>query len=199
MAAAETTAAGRAGSDPLKWYCVIFLVLVLLLTGLYFIRRGDRRALEQANAVAATWLKPAFDTRQDRPVDIPNLAFEVEQYAEAFEASGGESENVIKLEKMDALATAAGLTRTLNRNIPIEYNRSRGYQTIAEGFDYAPGATLENLVVLAFNVERQTRYRVMEMDWQLLSDKDGNTVAPFHKIGRSRIKVAMRSALRKQE
>jgi hypothetical protein len=196
--AAETTTA-RAGSDPLKWYCVIFLVLVLLLTVLWFVRRGDRRALEQANATAATWLKPAYDPQRDRPIDIPNLAFEVEQYAEAFEASGGQAESVIKLEKMDALATHAGLTRTGTHPQPIDQNRSRGYQTIAEGYDYQAGATLENLVVLAFNVERQTRYRVMEMEWQLLSEKDGNNVPPFHKIGRSRIKVAMRMALRKQD
>jgi hypothetical protein len=197
--ATEPNAPARAGTDPLKWYCIIFLVLVVLLTGLYFMRRSDRKALESANATADAWFKPSYDTRQDRPADIPNLAFEVEQYAEAFEASGGESENVIKLEKMDALATHAGLTRTGTHPAPIDQNRSRGYQTIAEGFDYQAGASLENLIVLAFNVERQTRYRVMEMDWALMSDRDGNNVPPFNKIGRSKIKVAMRMALRKAD
>lgn len=193
--AAEPADADRRGMDPLKVYCWIFLALVVALGVFYFLRRSERRALEAANKAADAWFTASYNNVADRPNDIPNLAFEVEQYAEAFEASGGEVDATISIAKMDALATQAGMRRSSSHPMNPDPN-SRGFQTIAEGYDYDP-STLENLVVLAFNIESTTRYRVLEMEWALLSEKDGNNQAPFHKIGRSSMKVAFRTALRR--
>jgi hypothetical protein len=196
MAATDAKTSSE-GTDPLKIYCWIFVVLVLVLAGLYLWRRSDRKAIDAANVTAQVWLKPNYNESEDRPNDIPDLAFEVEQYAEAFEIAGGEADARISLERMDQLATKAGMMRSGRRSQPVDANASRGYQTISEIYDYNP-STLENLVTLAYNVDN-TRYRVMEMEYKMLSEKEGNTTPPFHKIGRSTIKVAMRTAIRKGE
>jgi hypothetical protein len=192
----EPAEAGRPGMDPLKAYCWIFLALVVAL-GVYYIKtRNSRRAIQAANKTAEGWFTESTNTTYDRPNDIPSIAFEVERYADAFEASGGETENVISLAKMDALATQSRMRRSGNRSAPPEPN-SRGYQTITESYDYDPD-TLDHLIILAFNVESTTRYRVMEMDWALLPEKENNQM-PFHRIGRSSLKVAFRTALRKSD
>lgn len=190
--------APSAGTDPLKIYCWIFVLLVVLLTALLLWRRSDRKAMEAANIAAKAWLEESYNKTEDRPNDIPNLAFEVEQYAEAFEMSGGEADARISAERMDQLTTTAGMARTNIRAQPVDPNQSRGYQTISEIYEFSP-ATLENLVTLAYNVDNTTRYRVMEMDFKMLSEKEGNTAPPFHKIGKSALKVAMRTAIRRGE
>jgi hypothetical protein len=190
--------APSAGTDPLKIYCWIFVLLVVLLTVLLLWRRSDRKAMEAANVAAKAWLEESYNKTEDRPNDIPNLAFEVEQYAEAFEMSGGEADARISAERMEQLITKAGMARTNIRAQPVDPNQSRGYQTISEIYELGPSTT-ENLVTLAYNVDNTTRYRVMEMDFKMLSEKEGNTAPPFHKIGKSALKVAMRTAIRRGE
>lgn len=185
-------------TDPLKIYCWIFVVLVLALAGFYFWKRSERKDIDAANVAAQAWLVSKYIESEDRPNDIPGLAFEVEQYAEAFEAAGGEADLRISAERMEILATKSGMSRSNARAQPVEPNASRGYQTISEIYDFNP-TTLENLVTLAYNVDNSTRYRVMEMEWKLLTEKEGNTAPPFHKIGRSTLKIAMRAALRRAE
>ena len=196
--AASDAKAPSAGTDPLKIYCWIFLLLVVLLPVLLLWRRSDRKAMEAANVAGQKWLESSMNTAEDRPNDIPGLAFEVEQYAEAFEMSGGEADARISAERMEQLITKAGMSRSGVRAQPVDPNVSRGYQTISEIYEFHP-STLENLITLAYNVDNTTRYRVMEMDFKMLSDKEGNNAPPFHKIGRSTMKVAMRTAIRRGE
>lgn len=193
-----SSAATPAKGDPLKWYCGIFLVMVVGLTVLYFVRDGERKDLEVANGQARIWFHDALPRNETdgRPNDIPSLAFEVEQLAEAYLAAGGQDANTISESKMKQFATAAGMTEyKLGAEIP-DPNRGRGYTTLMRTFEYMPG-TLDNFVRLAFNVDNSARYRVMELSWNLLSKKEGNTGEPFHKIGRSSIKVALRKAIPK--
>jgi hypothetical protein len=196
--AASDAKAPSAGTDPLKIYCWIFVLLVVLLTVLLFWRRSDRKAMEAANVAGRAWLEESDNKAEDRPNDIPRLAFEVEQYAEAFEMSGGEADARISAERMEQLITKAGMARIGVRAQPVDPNASRGYQTISEIYEFGP-STLENLVTLAYNVDNTTRYRVMEMNFKMLSEKEGNNAPPFHKIGRSTMKVAMRTAIRRGE
>ena len=196
--ASSDVKATSAGTDPLKIYCWIFVLLVVLLTVLLLWRRSDRKAMEAANLAAKGWLEASSNKAEDRPNDIPNLAFEVEQYAEAFEMSGGEADARISAERMDQLISKAGMARVGVRSQPVDPNASRGYQTISEIYELAP-STLENLMTLAYNVDNTTRYRVMEMDFKLLTEKEGNTAAPFFKIGKSTMKVAMRTAIRRSD
>jgi hypothetical protein len=197
MAATDVKASAQA-ADPLKIYCWIFIVLVIALAGFYFWKRGERKEIDAANVAAQAWLVSRTNEAEDRPNDIPGLAFEVEQYAEAFEAAGGEADLRISAERMEILATKSGMSRSGARAQPVEPNASRGFQTISEIYDFNP-TTLENLITLAYNIDNSTRYRVMEMEWKLKSEKEGNTAPPFHAIGRSTLKVAMRAALRRAE
>lgn len=187
--------APRPASDPLKWYCIIFLVMIVGLAVLYLKRNGDRKDLEAANAQAQIWFNVNLSrTKDDRPNDIPMLAFQVEQLVQAYEAAGGEDASTISESRMKGYATQAGMTEFKLGAENSDPNRGRGYTTLTRTFEYMP-ATLENLVALAYNVDNSTRYRVMELSWQLLSKKEGNATAPFHKIGRSSLKVALRKAI----
>lgn len=194
---AQTEVAAAKG-DPLKWYCGIFLVMIVGLAVLYFKRDGDRKDLDAANVQAKTWFNESMPRNEtdDRPNDIPGLAFEVEQLCDAYRAAGGQEANTISEAKMKQFATAAGMTEYKLGGDVTDPNRSRGYATLTRTFEYMP-ATLDNFVRLAFNVDNSTRYRVMELSWNLLSKKEGNTAEPFHKIGRSSIKVALRKAIPK--
>lgn len=196
MADAETDV--RAKSDPLKWYCIIFVVMIVALTALYFKRNGDRKDLEAANAQGKIWFSEtlARNTVDDRPNDIPGLAFEVEQLVEAYVEAGGEEASTISESKMKVFATRAGMTEFKLGPELNDPNKGRGYTTLTRTFEYMP-ATLENLVALAFNVDNSRRYRVMELSWQLLSKAEGNAAAPFHKIARPSLKVALRKAIPK--
>jgi hypothetical protein len=195
---ADKSEAAAAKGDPLKWYCGIFLVMIVGLTVLYFKRDGDRKDLEAANAQAKAWFNEALPRSEadDRPNDIPGLAFEVEQLAEAYLAAGGQEANTISEAKMKQFATSAGMTEYKLGGDVSDPNKSRGYTTLTRTFEYMP-ATLDNFVRLAFNVDASARYRVMELGWNLLSKKEGNTSEPFHKVGRSSIKVALRKAIPK--
>jgi hypothetical protein len=196
--APDKAESAAAKSDPLKWYCGIFLVMIVGLAVLYFKRDGDRKALEAANAQAKVWFNSALPRNEadDRPNDIPGLAFEVEQLAEAYLAAGGQEANTISEAKMKQYATQAGMTEYKLGGDVSDPNKGRGYTTLTRTFEYMP-ATLDNFVRMAYNVDSSARYRVMELSWNLLSKKEGNTTEPFHKIGRSSIKVALRKAIPK--
>ena len=195
---ADADADVRPGSDPLRWYCVIFAVMILALGVLYLKRRGDRQDLEAANKQAKAWFNENLprNTVDDRPNDIPALAFEVEQLVKAYVEAGGDEASTISESKMKVFATKAGMTEFKLGAEQTDPNKSRGYSTLTRTFEYMP-ATLENLVALAFNIDSSRRYRVMELSWNLLSKAEGNASPPFHKIGRSSLKVALRKAIPK--
>ncbi|MFM8979544.1 MAG: hypothetical protein ACKOSS_03670 [Planctomycetia bacterium] len=197
MAADDTGTRQR--SDPLKWYCVLFALMDVLLLLLYVGRRGDLAALEAANAQARTWFNPnlARNTLDDRANDIPGLAFEVEQLVQAYVDAGGAEASIISESKMKQIATRSGMTELKLGGEINDPNKGRGFTTLTRTFEYAAGASLENLVTLAYNVDNSQRYRVMELSWELMGRADGNDKPPFHKIGRSSVKVALRKALPK--
>jgi hypothetical protein len=188
----------RAKGDPLKWYCIIFSVMIVLLAVLYVKRRGDCKDLEAANAQGRIWFNADLprNATDDRANDIPGLAFEVEQLVEAYVEAGGEEASSISETKMKHFATRAGMTEFKLGPELNDPNKGRGYTTLTRSFEYMP-ATLENLVALCTNVDKSGRYRVVELSWQLLSKADGNAAAPFHKIARPYIKVALRKAIPK--
>lgn len=185
----------RKPTDPLKLYCVIFLLLVGVLAVIYVRKQSSRRAVEESNVTARLWFdeKQPRNAREDRPNDIPNLAFEIEQLVEAYVAAGGEDAGTISEAKMKGFAAQSYMTEYRAGNETRDPKASRGYTTLWRNYEYNEG-TLENLLVLAHKIDSSARYRVMEMSWQLKSAKDGNNAPPFHKIGRSSLKVALRTA-----
>lgn len=197
---ADTTAPDevRPKSDPLKWYCILFGVMIVVLGVIYVKRSDDLEKLENANAQAKSWFNTKLQrsTTDDRPNDIPNLAFEVEQLVKAYEQAGGQEASTISESRMKQYATNSGMTELKLGPEIVDPNRGRGYTTLMRTFEYTP-ATLENLVTLAYNVEKSLRYRIVEINWQLQGKADGNDKPPFHRIGRSSIKVALRKAMPK--
>ncbi len=183
----------KKASDPLKLYCLIFLALVVVLGVLYVKRRGSRKAIEASNVTARVWFdqRQPRNEREDRPNDIPSLAFEIEQMVEAYVAAGGEDSGTISDAKMKGFAAASFMTEARAGNETREPKPR--YTTLWRNYEYADG-TLENLLVLAHKIDSSARYRVMEMSWQLKPGRDGNNTPPFHKIGRSTLKVALRTA-----
>lgn len=190
----------RKGTDPLKLYCLIFLLLSGLLGVLYLKRSSSRKAIEAANVSARTWFdtKQGRNAREDRPNDIPGLAFEIEQMVEAYVAAGGEDASKISDTFMKGFAAKAGMVEFQVGQDQTDPNKGRGYVTLMRRYEYQP-ATMENLLALAFNIDGSLRYRVQEMSFVLTSKKDGNTTPPNHKVNRSVLKVALRKALRPGE
>lgn len=197
MAADDTDT--KQHGDPLKWYCVLFAIMVVLLSVLYATRNGDLEDLKAANAQARTWFSPnlARNTLDDRANDIPGLAFEVEQLVQGYVDAGGAEASIISESKMKQIATRSGMTEVKLGAELNDPNKGRGFTTLTRTFEYAAGASLENLVTLAYNIDNSQRYRVMELSWELQARNEGNDKPPFHKIGRSSVKVALRKALPK--
>ncbi len=185
--------------DPLKWYCALFAVMVVLLAVLWLRRADELESLQAANASARTWFSPtlARNTVDDRANDIPGLAFEVEQLVQAYTEAGGAEASIISESKMKQIATRSGMTELKLGAELNDPNKGRGFTTLTRTFEYAAGASLENLVTLAYNIDNSQRYRVMELSWELQARNEGNDKPPFHKIGRSSVKVALRKALPK--
>lgn len=201
MAADDAAAEGaRKPSDPLKLYCVIFLLLAGLLGFLYLRKSSSRKALEASNDTARSWFdtKQARNAREDRPNDIPTLAFEIEQFVQAYVAAGGEDASKISDTYMKGFASKAGMVEFQVGQDQTDPNRARGYVTLMRRYEYQP-ATMQNLLALAFNIDGSLRYRVQELSFQLKTKKDGNTAPPNHQINRSIVKVALRKALRPGE
>lgn len=197
MSAEAADTGVKKSADPLKLYCLIFLALVLVLGFLYVKRGNARRALETANISARLWFddKQPRNAREDRPNDIPSMAFEIEQLVEAYVAAGGEDASTIQDARMKGFATKYYMTEAKS-NADVWTPNSKGYTTLTRVYEYGP-ANLENLLGLSHTIDSSARYRVMEMSWVLQSGRDGNNVPPFHKIGRSTLKVALRKAVGK--
>ena len=172
--------------------------MIVVLAILYFKRKGDLEQLEKANAQAKVWFDPNLprNNLDERANDIPGLAFEVEQLVEGYIEAGGEEASTISESRMKVFATKSGMTEFKLGGEQNDPNKGRGYTTMTRTFEYMP-ATLENLTTLAYNVDSSRRYRVMELSWQLLSKAEGNDKAPFSKIGRPALKVALRKAIPK--
>jgi hypothetical protein len=184
-------------ADPLKYYCVIFLVIVAALAVMYFKIEGDRKAYIAASASAQRALTvTGARTSAGRPEDLPTLAFEVEQYLTALQEAGGAEagDSQISFDKMTQLALKAGLNATGTGNPSVEARTGSGYSTTTQRFDY-DAASLSQLVTHIYNIEQQTRYRVTSVRWRLRPEKD-NATPPFNQIEKFSIEVSVRTGTR---
>ncbi len=182
--------------DWLKYYCIVFGLLIVVVGVLYFKIKGERAEYEKANSLAKQFLTTPKTDRDGRPTDIPNLALEIKQFVDAYQgAVGGDTSGSISTTVVDRAATKANMTGLGAGSERRDPNLSKGYETISRDFTYKP-ADLERLIKLMYNIEVR-RYRVYDVRWQLAEEKL-QTPAPKNKIIKSVIKVGFRKPLAKE-
>jgi hypothetical protein len=188
---AEADEAGKP-RDTLKLYVAIFLAITAVLVFFFFRFQSEREDYAGANALAEQYLtgKGLRRGTDDRPPDLPGLAFDVERFLGSYRAMGGEEGGTISADQMAKLADTSGLKQTDAAAPRTEFGRNRTYLTLSQKFTYMP-SNLDRLTRMVYNIETQTRYRVTEITWKLL-DGAANP-KPFNNIQKSSIQVAVRT------
>lgn len=190
----------KKSGDPLKYYCIVFGLLILVVGFVYFKLRNELKDYKAANRYAEKYLTgkglPATDSRE-RPNKLADLALSIDNmvkgYAQA--VGGGGDGGVIGISEttMKRAEDQAKVRRFSGAAERRDENKSRGYLDIYREFVYEE-TTLENLIALMFNVEELGRYRVTEVRWALRDEKN-NAEPPFTLIQKPSIKVSFRRPL----
>lgn len=190
---------GHVGSgDHLKYYCVVFGILVVVIAVVAFQQRTKLNAYKLANKQTRALLMAKGTTKDGRPRGVGDLAVEVEKFVQGYKESLGGAEDE---GSVDGISTKM-ITRS-GREVQMVYtfagqeqddpNRSKGYRTRSREFTYGL-STLDQLTKLCWNIEALGRYRVSEIRWKL-ADKRINTERPFFKVSKPVIRVGYRSPL----
>lgn len=189
----------KKSGDPLKYYCIVFGLLILVVGFVYFKLQGQLEDYKLANRKAGQYLtgKGLADVDgRGRPNKLSELALGVDRMVKGYAQSIGTSESGdsgISQKTMDAAQRSAQVTMFRSGRETIDENKAQGYVDISKEFVYEE-TTLKNLIALTFNVEELGRYRVTEIRWQL-RDENKNSTAPFWFIQRPSIRVAFRKPL----
>lgn len=193
------TAPGSNDGDWLKYYCIVFGLLILVVGVLYFKINGDLEDYRVANKRAERDITgkgmAVKRDRDDNPTVMNDIATEVWQYVSAFRDAGGTSGGS---DISDALmASAAGeaqMTQTFASSVRIDKVASKNYQTIYRDFQYQ-ACTLEQLIALMWNIENQNpRLRVEDVTWNL-ADSKVNSEPPYNRITKPKIRVSFREPI----
>ncbi|MDJ0520886.1 MAG: hypothetical protein QNJ90_02310 [Planctomycetota bacterium] len=186
--------------DHLKYYCIVFGILVVVIAVVAFGQRSKLNAYRAANKQANAALKAQGTTPDGRPRGIANLAVEVEKFVQGYKDSLGGAGT----EGGDGISTR--MITKAGRDTQMKYqfagteqddpNRSKGFRTRSREFTYGL-STLDQLTKLCWNIEALGRYRVFEIRWKL-GDKRINAEPPFFKVNKPVIRVGYRSPLTKR-
>jgi hypothetical protein len=189
-------------SDHLKYYCVVFGILVIVIAVVAFQQRAALNDYVAANAFADKLLTGKglpTKTAEGRPNRLADLAVEVEKFVQGFknsigdQAAGGEGISTTKMEQ------AAFAVNMKQRNAGPENddpNRGKGFRTRYREFTYEE-CSLEQLTKLIWNIESWGRYRVFELRWHLEEGKE-NSEPPFNRLRKPVIKVGYRQPLTRE-
>jgi len=188
--------------DHLKYYCVVFGILVLVITVVAFQQRSTLNDYKVANQQARAALLAKGTTADGRPRAIGDLAVEVEKFVQGYKDSLGGAGD----EDDAGIGISTKAIERAGRDVQMMYtsagteqddpNRSKGYRTRSREFTY-PMATLDQLTKLVWNIEYWGRYRVFEIRWKLAEKKE-NSEPPFYRVNKPVIRVGYRSPLTKQ-
>jgi hypothetical protein len=189
-----------AKGDHLKYYCVVFGILVAVIAVVAIQQKGKLDDFRAANAHAERLLTgkgmPAT-TRDGRPNSLPDLAVDIQKLVQGFKKSMGDegvaSTEGISQKRMKAAAFAVNMTQTYAGPEQDDPNRGKRWRTLSREFTYGP-ATLEQLTKLIWNIESWGRYRVFELRWKLAPEKE-NPYPPGHRVSKPVIKVGYREHL----
>lgn len=185
-------------SDWLKYYCIVFGILILVVGFMYFKINGELEDYETANKQARNVflnMKLLEDDRRDGnnvPITIPGLALDVKKYIDAYEgAVGGEEGKGISTTIVQAAATKAGLSQR-NFTERQDDNPRGGFTTIYGTFQFDE-TRLENVVKFLYNIE-QKRYRAYEVNWTLADGQSADS-GPMNKVGKVTVRIGMRKPI----
>ncbi len=187
--------------DHLKYYCVVFGILVVVIAVVAFQQRSKLNAYKLATKQTRALLMAKGTTKDGRPRGVGDLAVEVEKFVEGYKESLGGADGEAGKDIGIGISTQM-ITRS-GRDVQMVYtfagqeqddpNRSKGYRTRSREFTYGL-STLDQLTKLCWNIEALGRYRVSEIRWKL-ADKRVNTERPFFKVTKPVIRVGYRSPL----
>ena len=197
MARGAKPSSSSGGGDPLKYYCIVFALLICVIGFVYWKQRQKLTEFRSENAFAEKVLTGKGIAETDtygRPNAIPPLGLQVETMVSGYASSvGSDSSEGIAAESILGLAQQLGIkNKGLSHEQPDEF-RPEGYLQIWREFTFDE-TTLTNLTKLLWNIESQTRYRILEFNWRLRPAKE-NSEAPFERITPTRVKVAIRKPL----
>ena len=186
-----------AKNDHLKYYCIVFALLVVVITVVAFKQRSKLEAYQTASARARHLLTATGKDSRGRPRAIGELAVEVEKFVKGYKDSvGGDSgDDGISLKAMERAEREVNMTNSYASREDDDRAPNKGYRTRSREFSYGD-STLEQLTKLVWNIENLGRYRVYEIRWKL-ADERVNSQPPFNRVKKPVIRVGVRLPLTK--
>ena len=110
MAKKNTTDELAVKGDHLKYYCIVFGILVIVIAVVALQQRSKLKAYEMANRQARALLKATGKAPDGRPRGIGDLAVEVEKFVKGYKESlGGAAGNVICVHNVVAASAVVGM------------------------------------------------------------------------------------------
>lgn len=196
---AATTTGKKKEGDPLKLFTLVMALLVVVMAVLWFVIDGRREDFAMANVGLERMMGFQGGSRDPEraPASIPDLAWEVESLANAYnQASGGGGlDRSIPREMMDAVASTARLKQSYGSGERRVKGGGGSYETISQNFEYKSESDdppeIWRLLRLVWEVESRGRFRVSELTWQV-ADKKDNSAPPFDRIKNPQIRVSLR-------
>lgn len=180
-------------SDHLKYYCVVFAILVLVITFVAFKQRGQLEAYQKASAQAKRLLTATGKDSRGRPKGIGELAIEVEKFVKGYRASvGGDTDEGegISVKQMERAEVSVNMKNSYASREQDDRHPNKGYRTRSREFTYGP-SSLDQLTKLVYNIEKLGRYRVYEIRWKLAAPTE-NSKPPFNRVTKPAIRVGVR-------
>ncbi len=192
MADVEQPASG----DPLKYYCIVFGLLIVVIGIVYVQIRKQLDAYRTESLAAERMLtadKNAADS-QNRPRQLAELGIATQRLVAGYHAAvgtdGDSSGNTISASRVTALASEAGLTLKNADREHTAANRNKGYEQVERTFHFDE-TNVANFVTMLYNIEAVTRYRVFDVAWSMKPWKE-NSAPPHHAIISPSVKLGFR-------
>ncbi|MGE0192364.1 MAG: hypothetical protein AB7T63_10025 [Planctomycetota bacterium] len=190
MAAKADTAPG----DPLKYYCIVFAVLIAVIGFVWFRIRGQLEEYKAENAFADKLLTADENVTdsQGRPRQLAALGLATQRLVAGYASAVGTGTDStgIRGELIDGFASRSLMEVDRAGTERVSSYSTKGYDEVERDYTFKP-TTLDNFITLLYNIENGTRYRVFDVTWRMRPTKE-NTLPPHHLITAPNVKIGFR-------
>ena len=189
-----------AKGDHLKYYCIVFAVLVIVIFVVAMQQRSTLAEYKRASARARNLLTATGQTSRGQPRGVGELAIEVEKFVKGYKASVGSDDSGddgISLKRMERAEMSVNMKNVYASPEQDDPHPNKGYRTRSREFTYGP-CNLDQFTKLVWNIENGGRLRVYELRWRL-ADKKVNVQRPLYKISKPVIRVGYRQPLTRKK
>lgn len=188
-----------AKGDHLKYYCIVFAVLVVVIFVVALQQRSALAGYKRASARARSLLTATGRNGRGQPYGVGELAIEVEKFVKGYKESVGsdDSGEGISLKRMERAEMSVNMKNIYASPEHDDPNANKRYRTRSREFTYGP-CNLDQFTKLVWNIENGGRLRVYELRWKL-ADKKVNIQRPLNKISKPVIRVGYRQPLVRKE